>query len=272
MRDGSERRIRGSELRDLIELLNAIDTQARILRRRSMALEELVTRHRDPQEGLPIVRTLVYRPGEPEPVEYYHYSEEQFNELRRAEHAKYGDVEVVDASLTLSGGGESESQAGTHRIVRQELSECKALEQLLRRMEAHKLTVGDYFATRAENVAGERPPARFLLDNGGDEPVDLDNLAQVVTAVRDIGSRSVEIKRYKGLGEMNAEELWETTMDPARRALLKVVISDDADDPEQFELDVREADRVFSILMGDNVEARREFIKSNAANVKNLDI
>jgi DNA gyrase subunit B len=92
--------------------------------------------------------------------------------------------------------------------------------------------------------------------------------------VRDLGSRGVQIKRYKGLGEMNADELWETTMDPESRALLKVIISeaDSEDDRQQLEMDAREADRIFSILMGDDVETRREFIGANAASVKNLDV
>jgi len=82
-----------------------------------------------------------------------------------------------------------------------------------------------------------------------------------VDVIMEQGRKGIEIQRYKGLGEMNKEQLWETTLDPNARTLLRVTINH-AD----------ECDRTFSDLMGEDVEKRREFIQANALNVENLDV
>jgi DNA gyrase subunit B len=113
------------------------------------------------------------------------------------------------------------------------------------------------YATYEDIREAERPPLTVI--DGGERVVkDRDELLAHVLAE---GKRGLAISRYKGLGEMNADELWETTMNPERRTLLQVRLEDD-----------EVAENIFTTLMGDAVEPRRLFIEENALNVKNLDI
>jgi len=86
-------------------------------------------------------------------------------------------------------------------------------------------------------------------------------VAELLRFVNDKGREGTAIQRYKGLGEMNPEQLWSTTMDPARRRLVKVSIEDQI-----------EVDQMFTVLMGSNVALRRAFIEANAVDVRNLDV
>lgn len=104
-------------------------------------------------------------------------------------------------------------------------------------------------------------PAPYLARVGSSEPTTLADADALDAFIEERGRKGIMISRYKGLGEMNAEELWETTMNPDARTLLQVRI----DDPIR-------ADELFSVLMGDQVEPRRNFIEQNALNVRNLDI
>jgi DNA gyrase subunit B len=104
-------------------------------------------------------------------------------------------------------------------------------------------------------------PAPYVATVKDGEPVTLPDADALDRFIEERGRKGIIISRYKGLGEMNATELWETTMNPDGRTLLQVRV----DDPVR-------ADEIFSVLMGDQVEPRRKFIETNALNVKNLDI
>jgi len=272
-----ERVIEGSALRKLLTQLEGLDAQTRVLGRRGVRFEELVRDHRDPRRGLPKLLACIHRPGATGPERRFVLDENSLHELRRREAAEHGEVEVMDAMHVLlaqadDAHGDGEADLPPHRVVRYQLPECRALDDILAAIESFGLSVGDLFLTREELVTGELPPAKFLLRDAEGELTELDNLAGVAAGVRDLGRKGLAIKRFKGLGEMNADELWETTMDRQKRTLLRVVISDDMEDLEQADLDAREADRIFRLLMGDNVEDRRRFIEENAVNVKNLDV
>jgi DNA gyrase subunit B len=117
---------------------------------------------------------------------------------------------------------------------------------------------GEEVDTKAENKA---PKAVARRKSAEPEIVEKANVRELFEYVKEAGSRGYEKTRYKGLGEMNSEQLWQTTMDPERRTLLSVKLED-----------LAECETIFSTLMGEDVEARRKFIEDNALDVKNLDI
>ncbi|HLH76812.1 MAG TPA: DNA topoisomerase (ATP-hydrolyzing) subunit B [Candidatus Binataceae bacterium] len=106
----------------------------------------------------------------------------------------------------------------------------------------------------------ESYPLPFVV-NGGEQPRNLESLKALAEGVLVAGQKGVEIQRYKGLGEMNPDQLWATTMNPETRSMLKVRVGSQ-----------EEAEEMFTKLMGDQVEPRRQFIEENALNVRNLDI
>jgi DNA gyrase subunit B len=115
------------------------------------------------------------------------------------------------------------------------------------------------FGFNASHVAGTEEPFAFVVD--GDVESPLKTLGELLDIVRVRGRKGLAIQRYKGLGEMNPEQLFETTMNPQTRKMLRVVLEDAV-----------KADAMFTLLMGDEVEPRRRFIEENALNVRNLDV
>lgn len=132
-----------------------------------------------------------------------------------------------------------------------ELYDEERLSLLCQKLSEFSLTLDHYLV--ADGVLFES------MEDG--KPAPLHTLREVIEAVRHNGRKGVELQRYKGLGEMNADQLWETTMDPVKRTLVQVTLPD-----------AIAADHMFTMLMGEEVEPRRLFIEQHALSVKNLDI
>jgi DNA gyrase subunit B len=128
------------------------------------------------------------------------------------------------------------------------------------------IDINDYMLRQEEDITGAMLDTKYAwvaMNSAGDKEIihPAPNIPSILTTLLELGRQGIEVKRFKGLGEMEAEQLWETTMDPSRRRLMRVKW--DA---------VSEAEELFSILMGEAVEPRREFIEDHALEVKNLDI
>ena len=182
-------------------------------------------------------------------------------------------------------------------IVR-ELHENRELAPIFEQLEAMGIDIDDYARQDEEDVTGQHKPTRYAwltparhgapkraeaesqdADSaegesgveaerghvetapGGMRLVAAANVPSILTTLLDVGRRGMEIKRFKGLGEMDPEQLWDTTMDPSRRTLLRVNWDDQA-----------VADDLFETLMGEDVERRRSYIEEHALEVKSLDV
>ena len=236
---GKTKKVSDKQLAGLVKILADAERIVAVLARRGISFADFVRAYYD-NSRLPRFRICV----EGEEELYYERSkyEKRLGELKKRINAK-------------AEGGQEES------IITEELHEIARLNQINEKLKAElKLDLKDFLLQPAKAVSGESLPTKFQLINGADK-YDVASLGLICAGIRQIGGKGVEIKRFKGLGEMNADQLWDTTMSPATRTLLRVALDD-----------AGEADRLFSILMGSDVEKRRNFIRDHALEVQNLDV
>lgn len=143
----------------------------------------------------------------------------------------------------------------SRRALLHELHEAKAISKIMARLEE--------LGIPADRLLSDDAPIFEIAEKNKEAATPIFYVGDILTKVLEIGGRNVTITRFKGLGEMNAEDLFATTMDPEKRELLRVRLDDD---------NAMQADKMFTILMGDLVEPRRQFIEDNALNVRNLDV
>ena len=194
--------------------------------------------------------------------QFWFTTQEEMASFLKEEEAKRGDeLQIADdngAAETSEGSEEDEDEfakAGALQVT--DLHEIRTINDLLQKLKGYGIHLKDFYSPGNRN--GE-PIYPFCI-NSGSTVVKLSNLRQLLPSLRDIGEKGLKLTRFKGLGEMNSEELWDTSMDPEKRVLLQVGMQDAA-----------AADEIFRVLMGDVVEPRREFIEKHALDVKNLDV
>ncbi len=173
------------------------------------------------------------------------------------DHFAFSDKEL--ASLTEKEGKEAEQDV-------LQLFEAQEIEQVITKIEKLGLGIETYFSNIIVPKAGtvkegeKKLKAVYRITNEEDAK-EVFSLKEVLVYIKEVATKGMHIQRYKGLGEMNPRQLWDTTMDPEKRTILQVKLEDAV-----------AADKMFTVLMGDQVEPRRQFIEDYAHQVKNLDI
>jgi DNA gyrase subunit B len=229
--------------RQLVRLLQQLDEHAAEIHKKGISFERYLKMCHTKEKRLPLYYARLAD------TEHFFYSDDELAQFIKDAQQKLGqELAVYDEE-------ESPDRTEAASIELREFHDAKSIEETLASVEQMGITLDDYFLDEA---AAADP--RYLVKYEG-ESVPVRSLREVIKQVRRIGQKGVEIQRYKGLGEMNPDQLWESTMDPSTRTMLKVSIKDAV-----------KAERMFTILMGEEVDPRREFIEKHALEVKNLDI
>ena len=246
LRDGHE--FPSTKLDRLVEQLNRLDMLGAGVTRYGCDFSSYLDKH-DPQYLLPKYIARV-RLGNDESFEFLMDDDERTHFY--VQHDIEDVYETTVNQVVNIDGREMNKRVSVHEIY-----EAAEMTKILKEINKIGFDLGQISATEE--------PRYHLIENKGDEKkeqvIELFSVLQIVENIRALGRRGLSIQRYKGLGEMNPKQLYETTMDPEKRSLLRVEIADAA-----------LADATFSMLMGENVADRRAFIEDNALNVSYLDV
>ncbi len=254
-----KKELTAAQLKDILESLEKLAKLSESVRRHGGDFEGFLGEREAKTGKLPNYLVKV-RDGNDEAVHYFHDEKGV-----RKFHESNPDLNLFDDDtqqelLPIAPAAKAASStngANRRRGKLVELHESTTIQKIIGELARKGLKVDHY-------AASDHPIFELIegdADKGTSHP--LFSIPEILQKILEIGRRGVQIKRFKGLGEMNAKELFETTMNPEKRKLLKVDLNDD---------NAVEADQMFTRLMGDVVEPRRQYIEDNALNVRNLDV
>jgi DNA gyrase subunit B len=253
---GNGELITGKKMEKLCRTLATLEEAIVALERRGISLK-IHAERQDPETlKLPVYHVFLGI------EEHWFATRTELDSYVEEQEKKLGhELRIDDAAIPSSTEGTPEQTNGAAvesgpklRII--ELHEVRTINTLLKDLSELSFAIDSLIPEDRTGKEG----SRYTLRRGESE-TGLEDLRGLPSAIRSAGEKGLQITRFKGLGEMNAEELRETTLDPSNRTLLQVTMED-----------AGAADELFRVLMGDNVEPRREFIQKHALDVKNLDV
>jgi DNA gyrase subunit B len=241
--DGKE--VPAKQLEEILSLLETLDKHATYIKRQGGDFADYVDKRA--ADGTLPQHLVKVREGNAESVHYF-LSNETFEQFKTENPDLFGDAEAKEKLEKAKGQSRRAAHADLHL-------ESRAIADLLGRLAKKGLAI--------EHYAAQDKPLFELIEGEGDKAVTtpIFSIPEILSGVKSVGKKGIQIYRFKGLGEMDAKELFETTMNPAKRKLLRIDLTDAV-----------EAEEMFTRLMGDEVEPRRQFIEDNALNVRNLDV
>ena len=264
--DGEGNVVDSEKMQELCNILAAMEDSLIAMERRGVSLKIHAERQDPVSLKLPVFHVFIGR------TEYWLTTRQELDKLLADEEQKSGgeltvsespEVEALTdaskraATSDASGNGATEEAlAKQNQLHITELHEVRSINTGLKDLMDLGFDIQSLLPQ--ERTGADR--SRYVLKRGENE-LGLDDLRGLLVAVRAAGEKGIQLTRFKGLGEMNAEELRETTLDPENRTLLRVTMED-----------AGAADEMFRVLMGDKVEPRRDFIEKHALEVRNLDV
>ncbi len=242
----------GDNLQKLCDLVTQMEHPLELLERRGIDIRYLLKFNAGDKSRLPRYRVLS---GD---TEKWFLERDDAEAFLKSILPVVPPAEATDAPTTAPAVTTGEPVIPREKLAQLiDLHEIKTLNDVFAQLKDYGFFVADFTPAGVRNA---EPIYPFTLERD-DDLVKLTSLRDLLAELRRLGEKGLTLTRFKGLGEMNSEELWDTSMDPEKRTLLQVRMEDAA-----------AADEIFRVLMGDAVEPRREFIEKHALDVKELDI
>jgi len=259
-RQNDKNKYTDAQFKDILEGLIELEILENALHKKGVEFEKYIGLVHPKTKKLPIYRVKV------EDKYHFLYNDDELAKLTKEHEGANGKAKKDDKK---NDQGEEVEEKEELDVL--EIFEAEEIEEMIHKLNKHGMDIADYNKkqdvvedldkpkTKREKEKAKRPGLFNISGEGVSD--DFYGLKEILLFVKVNGKKGMHIQRYKGLGEMNPHQLWETTMDPERRTLLKVMVEDAV-----------AADEMFTVLMGDQVEPRRQFIEEHSRAVRFLDI